>query len=455
MEDKLRILVLDDDDLQLILIQQTLGIDYNVITETKPSAALDLLANEVIDIIISDFRMPEMNGISFVAKAKEIMPSVEIIMMSAEVILENVIPAMRLGVVDFLKKPFEINELKIAIERTIKFTELKRKIRRSDHINLILNNEIKEIEGFQIISQSEQMQKVKSEMIKVAKSPDTSVIITGESGTGKELIARGIHDLSDRKKYYFAAVNSSAIPDQLFESEFFGHKKGAFTGAISDREGWFSVANNGTLFLDEIGDMQPSLQIKLLRVLEERKYVPVGSQKEQSFNVRIIAATNKKVEQLKTGNDFRLDLFHRLGTFEIYVPPLRERKEDIPLLVNHFLNFFTKKTHRSILKIEKEAMNLLLKYNYPGNVRELRNIIERAVILCNNDTLSIEHFSLLEQNSPDSNENDMIFDLEKIEKETILQALKFTGNNKSEAAKLLNIKWNALHRRLQKFGIEI
>jgi len=274
---------------------------------------------------------------------------------------------------------------------------------------------------------------------------------------GKELVARGIHLMSERKDNHFGAVNMSAIPESLFESEFFGHKKGAFTGAISDRAGWFEIADKGTLFLDEIGDMPMNLQIKMLRVLEDRKFIKVGSQKEQSFDCRLVAATNKDVQEMKSGKEFRLDLFHRLGTFEIFVPPLRQRVVDIPILIEHYVNIFAGRMRKKIEGIDSGTMDTLKQYPFPGNVRELRNLTERAVILCDTGTINIDHFPNINDSgsaaTPNVDFHTEIFDLEEIEKRTILKALEKVDYNKSAAAELLNIKWNALHRRLQKFNI--
>ncbi|MCL3782236.1 sigma-54-dependent Fis family transcriptional regulator [Prolixibacteraceae bacterium JC049] len=455
MIDRLSILVLDDDLFYCKLAKAYLKDDFTVYTALKPSKAFDVLQSVNVDILICDFNLPEMNGLEVVRTVKRDYPDVEIIMISSDAGMETVIESFRLGAVDFFHKPFDFGSVKIAIERTKKFVFLHQQLRQFEMNNRLLTQELNDYNGFEIISVSPVMEQIKQIMYKVAQSDDTSVIITGESGVGKELVARGIHYMSNRKGNYFGAVNMSAIPDSLFESEFFGHKKGAFTGAVADRAGWFEIADDGTLFLDEIGDMQGNLQIKLLRVLEDRKFIKVGSQKEQRFNIRIVAATNKKVDDLKHGVDFRLDLFHRLGTFEIYVPPLRERKEDIPVLLNHFVNKFAAKMRKKIKGIDPVAEKELMDYPFPGNVRELRNLAERAVILSDDDVLHLEHF-------PDVNNNRKIqmgtpiteiFDLEEVERRTIMQALERSNYNKSKAAKLLNINWNALHRRLQKYEL--
>lgn len=456
--DQLNILVLDDDNLYRKLASSILRADFTVYTASVPSKAFEIFQNAKVDILICDFQLPEMNGLEVVKKVKEMYPDVEIIMISAEANMDTVIEALRLGAVDFFRKPFNFDSVKISIEKTKKFVALNSQLRQSELSNKLLAKELKEKEGFEIISKSKAMDDIKKIMYKVAQSKDTSVIITGESGVGKELVARGVHLMSERHKNHFGAVNMSAVPEALFESEFFGHKKGAFTGAISDRAGWFEIADKGTLFLDEIGDMPMNLQIKMLRVLEDRKYIKVGSQKEQSFDVRLVAATNKDVNEMKSGKDFRLDLFHRLGTFEIFVPPLRQRTEDIPVLIEHYVNVFAGRMRKKIDVIDENAMALLKSYPFPGNVRELRNLTERAVILCDSGVITTEHFPNIDtQSKPNTDAlfNSEIYDLELIEKQTILRALEKADYNKSAAAELLNIKWNALHRRLVKFNIPL
>lgn len=292
----------------------------------------------------------------------------------------------------------------------------------------------------------------------VSQTPDTSVLITGESGTGKELVARAIHNLSSRKDELFCAVNMSAVPESLFESEFFGHKKGSFTGALGDKAGWFETADDGTLFFDEIGEMSMFLQVKLLRVLEDRRFTRVGAQNEQSFDVRIIAATNKTNDELAGGKTLRLDLYHRLSAFIIELPPLRNRSGDIPELADFFFESLTKKLGRQISGMHNDVYELLKSYSFPGNVRELKNLIERAIIICNTDQIMPHHFLSLNtgnKNNQPAFSGQESFDLLEIEKQTILRALNKVNFNKAEAARLLNIEWNALYRRIRKFNIKL
>ncbi len=294
-------------------------------------------------------------------------------------------------------------------------------------------------------------------MKKVAQTNNTSVLITGESGTGKEIVARGIHHLSKRRDHYFHSVNCSAIPKELFESEFFGHTKGAYTGATETKAGWFEIADKGTLFLDEIVDMDPSLQSKFLRVLEEKRVTRVGSTKELMIDVRIIAATNQEIESMIDKGKFRMDLYHRLNIFHIHIPPLRERKDDIRPLFDFFLKRFQQETGFVKQKLAPEVYDVLMEYDYPGNVRELRNIIERAVILAGDKSIGAEHLTMPGKSgiaAAPVSDGLPGFDLEKMEEVLIRKALKASHNNKSKAAKLLNISWQALDRRMKKLNID-
>ena len=452
----MNILVIDDDPVYRELARSILKQRYSVFAVEFPSLAFKILKNENIDIIICDFQLPEMNGLQVLQKVKAEYPEIEVIMISSSDDMNTVIGALREGAVDYYKKPFTASDLWISIERTKKFTELNSELIETKKKHSFLKSEVDREMGLSIVGNSSDISEIKHQMEMVAQTPDTSVLIIGESGTGKELVARGIHNLSNRKGESFGAVNMSAVPESLFESEFFGHKKGSFTGAISDKAGWFESVNSGTLFFDEIGEMSMSMQVKLLRVLEDRKFTKVGTQTEQSFDLRIVAATNKTVEQLTDGKNFRLDLFHRLGIFVIQLPSLRERKEDIPLLAEYYLNNLSKKMGKHISKINQEVFELLNNYTFPGNIRELKNLIERAIIVCQGSELLPLHFSIFSSNCNFSKSDESIntFDLKELEKHTILKALQKVNYNKSEAARLLNLEWNALYRRIQKYNIK-
>jgi transcriptional regulator with PAS, ATPase and Fis domain len=313
------------------------------------------------------------------------------------------------------------------------------------------SKELKVKFGHEIIGNSSSVKSTISLMAKVAQTDDTSVLITGESGTGKELVARGIHQMSSRKNNYFCDVNCSAIPESLFESEFFGHVKGAFTGALGNKPGWFEFADKGTLFLDEIGDMPMHQQIIILRVLEQKRIRKVGSNKEVNVDVRIIAATNQDLKKLVEEKKFRLDLYHRLNTFTIHLAPLRDRKEDIELLFDYFVKELSQKMRKHISGWEEKVILNLINYSYPGNIRELRNMIEKALIISDTAKLKLRDFSMADavNNKPDQRK----YNLQLLEKNTITEALRVT-RFKREAAKLLNITPQSLERRIEKLGID-
>jgi len=453
---KLRILILDDhkiyrNELENFFIDKS----FIIYKASLPSEAFEILKNNEIDIVILDIRLPEMDGIEVLKRVKTNYPEIEVIMISGNRDMDSVIQSMRLGAIDFFQKPFRLIDVQNAIERTKKFVRLSSKLKQIELNYSLISKELQENIGKNIIYKSQAMAHVIDLMTKVAVS-DTTVLITGESGTGKELIARGIHYLSDRRNHYFYSVNCSSITESLFESEFFGHTKGSFTGAIENKQGWFEVANKGILFLDEIGDFPLISQAKLLRVLEEKKITRVGSHKEIDVNVRIIAATNQDLQALSEDRKFRIDMLHRLNSFIINIPPLRERKEDIPLLLDYYSDFFSQKLGKNIKEIDSSIIDRLYEYDFPGNVRELKNMIERAVILSEGNKLNLKLF-VLGQNIPGKTHEPEpfygYFNLEEIEKLTIINALKKVNNNKSSAAKLLNITRQSLDRRISKYKL--
>lgn len=457
-KEKTTVLVIDDDPVIRDFLRSVLKEKLNIFAVEAPSTAFKILKNEKVDLIICDFRLPEMDGLQVLEKVKSDHPDIPVIMISSEGNMDVVIDALRKGAVDFLKKPFDAGEIWVAIEKALKYSNLNANLGLVKKKNSILKEVVRAESENLIIGKSSSIKSIRNQMKMVATTPDTSVLIIGESGTGKELVARGIHEMSSRKDELFCAVNMSAIPESLFESEFFGHKKGSFTGAISDKSGWFETANEGTLFLDEIGEMTMPLQVKLLRVLEDRKYTKVGDHQENKFDIRLVAATNKSISELTSGTKFRLDLFHRIGTFIIDMPALKDRKSDIPELADHFLKVLVKKLGKPVNGFTNETYELLESYSFPGNVRELRNIIERAVILCNNDLIKpsdIQYINTSPGFSEHLNDASLTYDLNEIEKQVILKVLKKVNYNKAEAARLLNIEWNALYRRIQKHKIKI
>ncbi len=449
------ILILDDEEGFREEIGEFLKEEgYQVLTAGLPSEALDIIRNNDIDIAVFDIRMPEMDGLTFLKQIKQEFPEIEIIMMTGFGDMGSVIKAMRFGAVDFLKKPFKFSELKNVINRVSKYKVIKNRVNKENIVNNnMLDNKI------QMIGNSPALKKVFSLLDKISKSGDATVLLTGETGTGKELMAKTIHMLSKRKDNKFVTVNCSTIPAELFENEFFGHKKGSYTDAKQDQKGLFETADKGTLFLDEIGDMQYEMQAKLLRVLEDKKVSRLGGYEEKEIDVRIITATNHNLKEMVKEKKFRIDLFHRLNIFSIEIPPLRDRKEDIPLLINYFVKYFSEKYDKKIAKVENSVITKLMNYKFPGNIRELRNIVERAVIMCDGNILKESNFDLLEYldilGKTPTVENSEVLDMASVEKENILKALALTNNNKSQASKLLNISRQALDRKIKKFNLDI
>lgn len=457
--DKLNILVLDDEPRVREEIGEFLeGKKFNVYKVGTPSEAFKIADNNSIDIAILDIKLPEMDGLNVLKLIKKSYPAIEVIMISGHGDMNSVIEAMRLGAADFFQKPFRLFEIQGSIERTRRFISLQKKIKEVEQNYSLISRDLQKSIGHKLIGRSKAIKDTINLMSKVAKTKTTSVLITGESGTGKELVARGIHFLSDRNKQYFHSVNCSAVPESLFESEFFGHKKGAFTGASEEKAGWFEIANKGTLFLDEISDMPLNQQAKLLRVLEEKKVSKVGTHSMVDVDVRVIAASNRNIESYARENKFRLDLYHRLSSFIIHIPPLRERKEDIPMLIDHFVNEFSSSMGKTIKSVDKKVYNDLAGYDFPGNIRELKNIIERAMIISEDEKLRPEDFQLINAQKAEKQsaaiKNPDTFDLELIEQNVILEALKKANHNKSKAAELLNITWQSLDRRMKKYDIK-
>jgi len=458
--EKLKILVLDDEKVFREEIKEFLENDgFNVLLAEKPSEAFIILAENEVDILILDLRLPEMDGLEVLKSVKVQHPEVEVIMITGHGDMEAVIQAMRHGAVEFFPKPFRLLDMRAAIQRTKRYINLHTELKEISQTYSLISKELIESVGNEILGKTSGINQVIDLMSKVAKADNTSVLITGESGTGKELVARGIHYLSDRKKSYFYAVNCSAIPDTLFESEFFGHKKGSFTGANEDKAGWFEIAHGGTLFLDEVVEMQPAMQSKLLRVLEDRKVRRIGSSVDIPVDVRIIAATNQDINKLLETGRFRTDLYYRLNSFEIKIPPLRERKDDIPILLDYYVKLLSQRLGKKINGIDPAISRIMMSYNFPGNVRELRNMVERAIILCDGNKLTLKNFTGLtpssEQTSPTSAIGEEIFDLDLIEKIVIMKALEKTGYKKAETAILLNITRQSLDRRLEKYEINL
>ena len=455
-------MVVDDekrvrDEIEEFLINKK----FIVHTAESGDELLRFLESERPDIVILDIKLPGISGLEALKKIKTDHPDIEVIMISGHGDMDTVIEAMREGATDYFPKPFRLVDINNSILRTKRFVELTKKLQTAETNIDLLEKKLLENIGSWLIGISQAIKTLKDMMRKVAATDDTSVLILGESGTGKELVAHGIHYLSERNKFPFYSVNCSAIPESLFESEFFGHRKGSFTGALEDKKGWFEIANKGTLFLDEISDMPMAQQAKLLRVLEEKTVSKIGSHKVEDADIRVIAASNRPLDEMANENKFRLDLFHRLSIFVIEIPPLRDRKEDIPELLECYMKKYSDKLQKNIRHIDDRIYKMLENNPLPGNVRQLRNCVERAVILCEGDTLLSEHFRLAEPASKNNLQGNIIsdsteesFDLESNERRLIMKALEKCNGNKSKAANILNITWQALDRRMKKFEME-
>jgi len=425
---------------------------YEVVTAENGGDALKTVQGEIFDLVISDVKMPGLDGIDVLKAVKEVSPETVVIMITAFATTETAVEAMKLGAYDYIIKPFKVDELKLIIKKALEKHSLRKE-------NILLRREIESRVGFEnFIGKSEPMQRIFG-LIKQVADTKSTVLITGESGTGKELVAKALHFNSARKDGPFVTVNCGALPETLLESELFGSMKGAFTGAVSNRQGLFEAANGGTLFLDEISSTTPALQIKLLRVIQEREFKRVGGTADIKVDVRVLAASNSDLQaEVKRGN-FREDLYYRLNVIPIHIPPLRDRKDDIPLLVDFFLRKYS--SDRALKSIAPDAMKLLMNYGWPGNVRELENTIERMVILAAGDTIQREHIQdiikdvrpcpeLVPSDIPDAG-MDIEALLENAEKTLLKKALEKAGGVKTEAAKLLGLSFRSFRHRLQKY----
>ncbi|NOY77844.1 MAG: sigma-54-dependent Fis family transcriptional regulator [Calditrichaeota bacterium] len=449
------ILVVDDEKAQLEALSGFLKKQgYRVEQNISPVKALQIVRENPVDLVLTDYRMPEMNGVEFLKRVKAINPEIAVIVMTAFGSVESAIQAMKEGASDYLQKPVDLEEVELLVQRNLQQ-------RRLVEENRLLKEELREKYQFkEIISASPKMESVLNIAGRVARSR-ASVLIRGESGTGKELVARAIHFASDRATRPFVAVNMAALPESLIESELFGHEKGAFTGAHAQRKGRIELADGGTLFIDEVGDVPLSVQVKLLRFLQEQQFERLGGSTTLSVDVRIIAATNRNLEEMIQAGDFREDLFYRLNVVTLVLPPLRERREDIPLLVDHFIRKYAEFNGKRITGISKEAMDRLMKYAYPGNIRELENIIHQAVVLAREEILLSEdlpiHLSQIREGpsqTPSPEGNTLPEKVARLEVSLIQDALKNTNGNQSQAARLLGITERNLRYKMDKYGLK-
>ena len=465
MPDKIfNILVVDDEESMRELLEVMLSREgYHISSAENGGKAISLLEKKDFDLLLCDIKLGDMTGIDVLRASKRKNPNTVVIMISAYSSTETAVEAMNDGAYDYVPKPFDNDELKQTIANALELKTI-------DKEKKLIDDELKKQLNFgKIIGNSPAMLHVYNMIKQVAKTK-TSILITGESGTGKELIARAIHDESDRCNKPFVPINCGGIPETLMESELFGYKKGAFTGAVQDKKGLFEIADEGTIFLDEIGDLSIHLQVKLLRVVQERVFKPVGGNEDISVNIRIISATNKDLANEVIEGRFREDLFYRLNVIEIKLPPLRERKEDLRALAQHFLEKYSNELGKKVTKISSYAINLLNKYPFPGNIRELENLMERSVAITDTNILLPDSLSLslhkqrrlvegVKGKGYDLNDvpKGVCLDaiLEDVERAYIHKALEWTHGDKSKAAELLGINSRSMRYRLDKLGLDV
>ena len=445
-----KVLVVDDEQSILMLLKEALTKwGYQVTCASTGAEALEALRGGLFDAALTDVRMPDMSGIDLLRAVKAHDDSIEVVIMTGYPTITSAVEALKDGAFDYLSKPLILDELRHLMSRL-----MERRFLRGE-VHSLRARLGEELTVNELIGASSPMQQVKDIIGKVAVT-DSPVLIEGESGTGKELVAAAIHRLSDRAKMPFIPVNCSAIPADLLESEFFGHVRGAFSGAVADALGLFRGANQGTIFLDEIAELPPALQVKLLRVLQEMQVRPVGSTKAYPVDVRVIAATNRNLEQAMTEGSFRQDLFYRLNVVRISLPPLRERRDDVAALVNHFLRRFNRRFRREVRGIAPDAIAALQAYDFPGNVRELENMIERAYAMGAREQIAVGDLSILGRASstiPTTASAKPVPTLGEVEKELILKALTVFKNDKEAAARALGISRRTIYRRLKEYGM--
>jgi DNA-binding NtrC family response regulator len=445
--DRATILVVEDEETQRSLLAGLLKKEgYSVEEAGTGVAASETFKSRPIDIVLLDFKLPDSDGLTILKGFKEINPEVEVIMITAFGSIENAVNALKAGASEYLTKPIDLDDLLFKIKKTEEKTYLV-------HENRVLKETLKDkFKSEEFIYSSEKMNEVVSLVTRIART-DSTLIVEGESGVGKEVIVNLIHQLSDRRNQPLVKVNCAAIPETLLESELFGYEKGAFTGAFQRKIGKFELANKGTIFLDEIGDITPVLQAKLLRVIQEKEVERLGGLHPTKVDVRIIVATNKNIDdEVKKGN-FREDLYYRLNVVKIRVPPLRERKEDVPLLIDHFCKKYSGRYKKNLKGITREARDQLIKYDYPGNVRELENMIERAIVLARGDYITLEDLPGMSGSQVSQTEGGMRETVGVVEKQIILEALIKAEWVQTRAASLLGISERMLRYKMKKYSI--
>ena len=452
MSDRKKILIVDDDASHRLMLKAFLtDAGYQVYEAGDGQEAIEMVNEQFFDLIMLDLKMKRVGGLEALQRIKEISPAIPVLIMTAYASVKTAVAGLKMGAFDYLVKPLDMDEVLIIVEKALNYNQLQVENKAlKSRLNL-------QFDFSAIIGKSKKMREV-FEVLAMAAPSDATILILGESGTGKELIANAIHQNSLRKDKPFIKVNCAALSENLLESELFGHEKGAFTGAMARRLGRFELAHGGTLFLDEIGDMSLATQAKILRVLQEGEFERLGGEKTIKTDVRLIAATNKNLEKEVEQGTFRKDLYFRLSVVPVYLPALRERKEDIPLLAEHFLKKYAEKNNRLIRGFTPQAMDLLMRYEWPGNVRELENVIERAVILSRNELILPETLPPNLRNSI-KNAEDLTAEslvgrsIKEVEKELILKTLEQTGNNITRAAEILGLTRRGLQYKLKELGL--
>jgi DNA-binding NtrC family response regulator len=443
--------VVDDEALLRMSLRTRLASEgYELLEAGTAAEAFEQLASEP-DLVLLDLHLPDGDGLAVLRQIKQRSPDTVVILMTAFSSIENAVEAMKLGAFHYVNKPFDLEEIMLLADKALETTQLRREVRA------LRSGQSREYGFDAIVGYSPVMQKVKSLLARVAASPASTVLLTGETGTGKDLAAKAIHYNSERASRAFVNITVSALPEQLLESELFGHERGAFTDARQQKRGLLEAADHGTVFLDEIGEMTPPLQAKLLRFLEERAFKHVGGLNDIRVDVRVVAATNRNLEDDVKAGRFREDLFYRLQVMPITLPPLRERKGDIPLLVSYFVDRYNREFKKRIRGLSSDALSLVDQYAWPGNIRELRNALERAMLLTTKDLIELEDLTALTRKAaapqfqlpPDG------VSMEEVERQLLMQALERSGGNQTQAAELLRINRDQVRYRIEKFGLQM
>ncbi|MBN2364714.1 MAG: sigma-54-dependent Fis family transcriptional regulator [Calditrichaeota bacterium] len=454
--DRSTIMLVEDNETMRLGIEESLKRSkFQVISFSNGKEALNYFRNEMVPVVITDLKMEPVDGFEILREIKKISPMTEILMISAYGTIDKAVKAMQEGAADFLTKPFSPEELRIRVKHLVEKVQQQKVVERLRDVNQILQDQAN-IQYHQMLGKSPVMQNIFGLIDRIA-GQDSSVLITGESGTGKELVARAIHRKSERAEQPFITLNCGALNENLLESELFGHEKGAFTGAVRQKRGRFELADGGTLFLDEIGDISPKLQVKLLRAIQEQEFERVGGEITLKVDVRIIAATNRNLTLLVHEGNFREDLYYRLSVIPLHLPPLRERREDIPLLTEYFFRKLCREKRKDLKKISRESMMMLQNYSWPGNIRELENLVERLLVITPGEEISPQliaqqlgqevSISLTRENTP---LDDALYSFER---NMIVHALKKAQGVKNRAAKILGIKTSTLYYKMEKFGL--